>query len=250
MGCVVSFEVCNQASDETAEILPTIEDEGVKQEVRFQPLNDYPYSFLESLPNRRELTTFADYQLSPKILISNPNSKWKPPMKLNTENRFNSMSEDPLVSDKRSDLMTCQCPSVLAVDDDTFNLEAVENILKRLHITCDIAFNGKEALEKIHATYDKSCGPGCHGYEIILMDCNMPVMDGYEATKYIVHMIQSGVWRNIPILGCTAYEGREHLDKCLEVGMSGYINKPVSVAKVKEALGPYIKLNNVQRSKP
>ena len=250
VGCVVSFEVCNQASDETAEILPTIEDEGVKQEVRFQPLNDYPYSFLESLPNRRELTTFADYQLSPKILISNPNSKWKPPMKLNTENRFNSMSEDPLVSDKRSDLMTCQCPSVLAVDDDTFNLEAVENILKRLHITCDIAFNGKEALEKIHATYDKSCGPGCHGYEIILMDCNMPVMDGYEATKYIVHMIQSGVWRNIPILGCTAYEGREHLDKCLEVGMSGYINKPVSVAKVKEALGPYIKLNNVQRSKP
>ena len=249
MGCVFSFDVCNLASDETAEIIPTIGDEGVKQEVKSHPLNDYPYGFLESLPNRRELTTFVDYQTSPRGLLSKPNSKWKLPMKLSTDDRIILMSEDPLVSDKRFELMVCQCPSVLVVDDDTFNLEAVENILKSLQITCDIAFNGKEALEKIHTTYDKSCGPGCHGYEMIFMDCNMPVMDGYEATKYIIHMIQSGVWRDIPILGCTAYEGRENLDKCLEVGMSGYIKKPVSVAKIKAALGSYIKVNTLQRLK-
>lgn len=68
----------------------------------------------------------------------------------------------------------------LIVDDDSFNIMSIEMILKRLNIQYDSCFNGKEAIKKVISN---------NNYDIILMDCNMPVMDGWEATKAIVDLV-------------------------------------------------------------
>ena len=70
------------------------------------------------------------------------------------------------------------------VDDDSFNLMAMRSVLDSLKFSSSMAFNGKEAIEIFLARAENPCGPECKPYKVIFLDCNMPVMDGYEcATK-------------------------------------------------------------------
>ena len=83
---------------------------------------------------------------------------------------------------------SCSCtPKILIVDDNQFNNVALEYIIKESGFAVDQAFNGKEAVEKYQADLDKTCN--CtHRYSLILMDLQMPVMDGFEATQEIMEV--------------------------------------------------------------
>ena len=76
----------------------------------------------------------------------------------------------------------CCKTKILAVDDEPFNIIALRNMLKSFNETCDAAFDGKTALKMIKKQKDKSCK--CR-YKLILMDCNMPRMNGFETYRYI-----------------------------------------------------------------
>ncbi len=120
---------------------------------------------------------------------------------------------------------------LLVVDDNRVNQHLLTLQLTRLGCTVDIAANGREALLKL----------GQQDYSLILMDCNMPVMDGYEATERIRALeAHGGAGRHVPIIAVTANALHGDREKCLEVGMDEYVPKPVSLPQLRAALSPWI----------
>jgi CheY-like chemotaxis protein len=89
-------------------------------------------------------------------------------------------------------------------------------MLNKLNISCDIAQNGQLALGMIVESQKRRC---CFPYGLVLMDCNMPVMDGHKATERIVKMISKNEIAQTTVIGVTAYTSSEHLDNCLKSGM-------------------------------
>ncbi len=102
---------------------------------------------------------------------------------------------------------------VLVVEDIPLNQLLMKTILDEFGFERDIAENGKIAVEKLKVK----------DYDIILMDLQMPEMNGFEATEYIRNTMNS----NIPIIALTADVTTVDLAKCKEVGMNDYIAKPV-----------------------
>ncbi len=103
--------------------------------------------------------------------------------------------------------------NVLVVEDMALNQLLMKTLLDDFGFECDITANGKLAIEKLQ---DKS-------YDIILMDLQMPEMNGFEATEFIRHTMKS----NIPVIALTADVTTVDLAKCKAVGMNDYIAKPV-----------------------
>ncbi len=103
---------------------------------------------------------------------------------------------------------------VLLVDDILLNQEVVRDMLEDAGMTVRVANNGSQALDAIGKKR-----PDC-----VLMDCQMPVMDGYEATRRIRADVQ---YRNLPIIALTANALASEKEKCRAAGMDGYIVKPV-----------------------
>lgn len=122
----------------------------------------------------------------------------------------------------------------LVVEDNPVNQRVATAMLKRLGFHTDSANNGKEALDRVTTNHT--------GYDIILMDCQMPVMDGYEATRYIREWEQSNGQIGTPIIALTAdvLPGTEK--SCLDCGMNDYLAKPVRKEMLREVLSRWIKL--------
>ncbi|WP_417849554.1 PAS domain S-box protein [Thalassoglobus sp.] len=116
--------------------------------------------------------------------------------------------------------VTHRALSVLVAEDTPANQKVVRAILERRGHQVTIAHNGKEALTKLNN--DQS-------FDIILMDVQMPVMDGLQATRAIRDQKE---FHDIPIIAMTAHARREDRRRCLQAGMSGYISKPLDVNKL------------------
>jgi CheY-like chemotaxis protein len=112
---------------------------------------------------------------------------------------------------------------ILLVEDVEINREIVLTLLEPVHLQIDCAENGKEAVRMFSETPEK--------YDLILMDVQMPEMDGYEATRRIREFDNPGA-KTIPILAMTANVFREDIEKCFESGMSGHIGKPLDMDEV------------------
>ena len=106
-------------------------------------------------------------------------------------------------------------------------------ILEFLGLTTELAVNGKEGVEAF-----QSRKPGY--YSAILMDCRMPVMDGYQATRAIRALERPDAAR-IPIIALTADAFEEDRKRCLEAGMDDFLAKPVEIKVLKEMLGKYMR---------
>jgi PAS domain S-box-containing protein len=107
---------------------------------------------------------------------------------------------------------------ILLVDDNSVNQKLTALQLSRLGCGVDTASNGQEALARLSE----------HAYALVLMDCNMPVMDGYEATRAI-RAAESTTGRHIPIIAITANSMEYDRALCLAAGMDDYIAKPVKL---------------------
>ncbi|MEZ5083828.1 MAG: tetratricopeptide repeat protein [Bacteroidales bacterium] len=105
---------------------------------------------------------------------------------------------------------------ILLAEDNEFNLMLAKDVLESAikGVTVDVAENGRIAVDKIQSG----------SYDLILMDVQMPEMDGYESTKAIRKM--NGDKGNIPIIAMTANVLKTEVDKCYEAGMNGYVAKP------------------------
>jgi len=115
---------------------------------------------------------------------------------------------------------------ILLADDDPSNQAVGLAQLELLGYQADAVATGAEALEALqHGTYD-----------LVLMDSEMPTMDGYEATRRIRESGNS----NIPIIGVTAHAMQSDRDRCIREGMNGFLSKPVDLQLLAEVLGRWI----------
>jgi len=129
----------------------------------------------------------------------------------------------------------CKCANcILIVDDDSFNVMAAEKLFTAVGFESISAYHGKQAIEIIEARV--KCSDQCQFFKFILMDCNMPVMDGYETTKYLKQKMANGELPSIPIIACTAFVTHFDAKKCFDSGMDDYITKPLSKEKINRVL--------------
>ena len=116
---------------------------------------------------------------------------------------------------------------VLLVEDNPVNLMVGQRLLSVLGITCDTASNGEAALLRMEASR----------YDIVLMDCQMPVMDGYTATRRCREIeADAGDGRHVPIIAMTANAMAGDRQKCLDAGMDDYLAKPVTRSELERTL--------------
>ena len=119
--------------------------------------------------------------------------------------------------------------NILVVEDNSLNQLVAEGILSRLGYEVRSVVNGVEALEAVES----------FRYSAILMDCHMPVMDGFTATEEIRRRQSNGY--RIPIIAMTAGALVEDRERCLAVGMDDYISKPVDLQTLETVLARWIK---------
>ena len=121
--------------------------------------------------------------------------------------------------------------TLLIVEDFAINREIMHTILKDTGISIDFAENGTEAISKFKANPDR--------YSLILMDIQMPEMDGYEATRNIRSLDCENA-QVIPIIAMTANVFKEDIEKCLEAGMNSHIPKPINTNNLYKMLKSYL----------
>jgi signal transduction histidine kinase/CheY-like chemotaxis protein len=122
---------------------------------------------------------------------------------------------------------------ILLAEDVEINREIVKTLLESTQLEIDCAVNGKEALNMFRQSSEK--------YDMILMDIQMPEMDGYEATRCI-RALDLPKAKTIPIIAMTANVFREDVENCLQAGMNGHIGKPLDFNNVMERLQAYLPL--------
>ena len=114
---------------------------------------------------------------------------------------------------------------VLLAEDNPANQKLALLLLKKLGYEAHLAVNGKEALAKLQT----------ESYDLVLMDCQMPEMDGYEATQ-VIRANEKSTGQRIPILAMTANAMLDDRDKCLKTGMDDHISKPINAQRFAEIL--------------
>jgi Amt family ammonium transporter len=118
---------------------------------------------------------------------------------------------------------------VLLAEDNEVNQLVAREMLHRLGLECEVASNGCEAVEKARAGV----------YDLILMDCQMPEMDGFEATQAIREAERKSgslAGRRLPIVALTANAVKGDRERCLAAGMDAYLTKPVKPAELRQTL--------------
>ena len=118
---------------------------------------------------------------------------------------------------------------VLVVDDNPTNQFVLASMLERMGHRVEVASDGREALESLRLTR----------FEVVLMDCSMPAMDGYAATRAIRAQPAGGPAATPPdvrVVGVTAYALRGDREKCLAAGMDDYLSKPVTLDRLRACL--------------
>ena len=116
--------------------------------------------------------------------------------------------------------------SVLLVEDNPLNQKVASEMLSQLGCRVTMVVNGAEALDSIHNK----------DFDLVFMDCQMPVMDGYEATRQIRQWESKNCREPIPIVALTANALKGDRKKCLSAGMSDYMSKPYTVFDLQQAL--------------
>ena len=119
---------------------------------------------------------------------------------------------------------------LLLVEDNFINQTVAVAQIQQLGLNCDVAGNGLEALDLLQAA------PKDAPYDLIFMDCQMPELDGYEATQKIRAGLAGSRYQQTPIVAMTANAMEGDREKCLLAGMSDYISKPISPALVEQRL--------------
>jgi signal transduction histidine kinase/DNA-binding response OmpR family regulator len=137
--------------------------------------------------------------------------------------------------DEQSEVMESICESyapsfmpharILVAEDHPTNRLYVREILRSAGYICDVVVNGKDAVDTV-----KRAPAG--QYDVILMDCEMPILDGFEATREIRKTESASGSAPVPIIALTAHAIRGDRERCLDAGMTDYLSKPVAAEQL------------------
>jgi len=119
---------------------------------------------------------------------------------------------------------------ILLVEDNRINIVVATMKLKEMGLSAEVACNGQEALSTLKLSPDDT------PFTLILMDCQMPMMDGYETTQQIRACKAGECYQNIPIIAMTANAMKGDKEKCLNSGMNDYLPKPINSEVLKALL--------------
>ncbi len=122
---------------------------------------------------------------------------------------------------------------VLIAEDNLTNQKVAHRMIERLGFSADLASDGRQAIEAFSRAI----------YAAVLMDCQMPVMDGYEATREIRRLEGN---RHIPVIALTANAMRGDEQLCLAAGMDDYLSKPISLEALQQALDRWVPAQTVE----
>lgn len=122
---------------------------------------------------------------------------------------------------------------ILVAEDNQVNQIVVLAMIKKLGYRADAVANGEEAIRALESI----------PYDLVLMDCRMPEMDGYEATRRIRNSSSGLINSSVPIVAVTAHAMMEDRERCLNAGMNDYIAKPVIIEDLGAVLIKYLKEN-------
>ncbi|TGN41718.1 ATP-binding protein [Marinobacter confluentis] len=150
------------------------------------------------------------------------------PFELDVHQTVAAFAESPMPE------ITGQRSRALVVEDNLVNQRVATALLKRLGFETDAANNGQQAIDFVRTNHQ--------GYDVILMDCQMPVMDGYETTRSIREWEKSNGQGGTPIIALTADALPGTETQCREAGMNDYLSKPVRKESLRQVLSRWIQV--------
>ena len=159
--------------------------------------------------------SFSFIVKSKQFISEDLSSQDKSEISLNDKTSFSKEEQMSL-----TDYSECR---LMLIEDNEINQQVALGILEQLGLTADIANNGVEALARLKGTSKDAC------YDLLLMDCQMPEMDGYETSRQIRAANSAAHFKNIPIIAMTANAMQGDREKCIQAGMNDYIAKPIDV---------------------
>jgi signal transduction histidine kinase/CheY-like chemotaxis protein/HPt (histidine-containing phosphotransfer) domain-containing protein len=128
---------------------------------------------------------------------------------------------------------------VLLVEDNPVNRQVAQRLLMLMGLSYGGAFNGKEALEQLEKD----------SYDVVLMDCQMPIMDGYTAVR-ILRQNEETSGKHLPVIAMTANAMAGDREKCLRAGMDDYMSKPLNRALMEQTLRKWLPADAKSRNVP
>jgi len=129
---------------------------------------------------------------------------------------------------------------ILLAEDDTTNQKVAKGILEKLGYSLDIVNNGKEVVNVLKQVL----------YDLVFMDCQMPEMDGYEATGVIRNPASGVVNNTIPVIAMTAHAMTGDRERCLSAGMDDYVTKPIKMDSMSAVLNKWLTQYSVIKDEP
>lgn len=130
---------------------------------------------------------------------------------------------------------------ILLVEDNRVNQMVALGVLSELGFNADAAANGIEAIDSLKAALNTQA------YSMVIMDCQMPEMDGYEATRQIRKGIAGNKNSSVPIIAMTANAMQGDREKCLSAGMDDYLPKPIDPEKLSKKLSKWLSGDNANK---
>ncbi len=211
--------------------MPSMDGEELARRIKSDPaIAQTPLILVTSIPERGDATRMLEAGFDAYLT--------KPVKQSHLYNAIATVmglrqAEDPA---KKKTLITrhtlsesiCGRYRILVVEDDIMNQKVAAMLLERAGFRCDVAADGLEALEALSRI----------PYDLVFMDCQMPQMDGYEATQKIRE--REGEARHTTIIAMTAHAMKGDRERCLGAGMDDYVSKPVSEATLYKMLEKWL----------
>jgi len=196
----------------------------IERDARFNRIPRILLTSADDLPSREELHQAGIYQALVKpTLAAELHDTFCLAMGVAVE----SQPESTNITTDQTDISINNL-NILVAEDNKVNQMVITGLLKKINQNAIIVNDGKEALDKL--------SEADHDIDLVLMDCDMPVLDGYHATKEIRKMEKKTNRPEISIIALTAHVMEEQKEACFKAGMNDYLSKPIDITSLINAI--------------